>query len=82
MDPVDNNIIEEEFVSPATRSLRKKQAECIHPSWRCPVCHLYKDNICVRRSVIEECVTLIYANKDKDIPTILEKLVRLQNKML
>lgn len=25
--------------------LREKQHECIHPSWKCSVCGLYRDNI-------------------------------------
>jgi len=25
--------------------LREKQSNCIHPSWKCSLCGLYKDNI-------------------------------------
>ena len=36
--------MDEDF-SIATRRIRKKQSQCNHPSWCCPVCRLYKDNI-------------------------------------
>jgi len=30
-----------------TRKIRRKQEHCNHPSWMCPICHLYQDNMCI-----------------------------------
>lgn len=36
---------EDDYISRETMRLREKQAKCNHPSYKCSLCGLYKDNI-------------------------------------
>jgi len=55
--------MEDEPIFRIEKALRKKQSKCMHPSFRCTLCNLYKDNLVLRDQYIQDCIDVIYANR-------------------
>lgn len=58
---------EDTYINQETIELREKQATCSHPSFRCSLCKLYRDNVNSQyRQIIRELLRKLETTQDND----------------